>query len=78
MDRWDTMEKRKHAPNWWLLGFVGGAGTGGILGLFTADIWGGPGPYRTQIWTGLFGLIGAGLGILIGLTYQVLNAHRNR
>lgn len=72
------MEKRGQALSWWFLGFLGGVASGVVLGLFTAGLWRGHGPYFTQIWTGLFGLIGAGLGILIGLASQIFIIYRKR
>lgn len=70
------LEKRSQTHNWWFLGFLGGVVTGVILGLFTAGRWEDHGPYGTQIWIGLFGLIAGGVGIMIGLAYQIFTSHR--
>lgn len=70
------MKRHEQAHSWWFLGFLGGVATGAILGLFTADGWGDHGPYSTQIWAGLFGLIGGGIGMLIGLAYQTFTSRR--
>jgi hypothetical protein len=72
------MEARNSKRNWCFLGFLAGASTGFMLGLFTADIWRDHGPYHTQVWSGFVGFIGAGFGTLIGIAYQILTTSHKR
>jgi hypothetical protein len=61
-------DKRSFKP---LPATLWGAAAGGLFGFLSATIWGGGGPFQTEISIGFFGLIGIGVGMGISVVRRL-------
>lgn len=77
----ENMENKQnpHRNKKWLISYLIGVLGGIVLGIFAAELFGEDhSPYRVQIWAGLFGFIGAGVGLLINLICLTFSRKRGK